>query len=638
MRARRSVFSLPPLLLLRHPTLVRSFLHPNSIHRSKQSFFAVGMRNINDDEPVRLIWHRRDLRLHDNALYSHLDTSSESTTSCLSLYVINPRDFAPVPSTCLPNKWDAIRVGPHAARHLLHALSDLRANLRSIGGELIVRVGDPVDIVPALARDIGATEVHWNEIPGTEETDESQKVFQELCFQTDGLRVVTGMGYSLYHPDDLPPGGDAGLWRSLAHPKQKQSKKKARKNTNASGAMSTNNVEEWPEEYGMPQHNLVDVSQKRFGGMCTVMGDYRRAARSFATVRPALAAPTKLRTPSAFNDNFDSGSIPTLAELYEPLVNSIASDTTTKLIMGLSGEVLVSAIEYACASSDAKSTSCGETAALKRLEDFLNSGRAAAANRALADVTTNDDSSKFSAHLAFGCLSPRTIYEEASKAGEDAKWLVSHMEMRDYFLYYCLRNGSKMFRLDGADPNLSHKKGQDLVWNCPSKHAQLWECWAKGCTGYPLVDAAMKELLQTGHCSNRVRQNAASFLVKDLKIDWRAGAELFQFLLDDFCVAANWGNWAYFSGVGSDPKNRHFRTVSQALRYDPNGFYVKKWFPEQMVGVGDVETLFRPWDFNIAGWPNTIVDPKTQLTYHDFERFEKTGKLLGPGETNDVQI
>ena len=297
---------------------------------------------------------------------------------------------------------------------------------------------------------------------------------------------------------------------------------------------------------------------------------------------------------------------------------------------------MISAIDYAVAiSPDAKSTSCGETVALKRLEAFLNSGRAAEADRALADVMSNDDSSKLSAHLAFGCLSPRTIYEEASKAGDGAKWLISHMEMRDYFLYYSLCNGSKMFRLNGANPSLSHKKGQDLIWNDPSKHAQEWECWTKGCTGFPLVDAAMKELLQTGYCSNRVRQNASSFLTKDLQLDWRAGAELFQFLLDDFCVAANWGNWGYFSGVGSDPKNRHFRTISQALRYDAHGSYVKKWHHEQLGGVGDVEALFRPWDFNIEDWPNAIVDPKTQLTFHDLERFQKTGNLLEMEEPKD---
>jgi len=116
-------------------------------------------------------------------------------------------------------------------------------------------------------------------------------------------------------------------------------------------------------------------------------------------------------------------------------------------------------------------------------------------------------------------------------------------------------------------------------------------------------------------------------LTKDLNIDWRAGAEWFQFLLEDHCVGANWGNWLYFSGVGPDPKNRHFRTISQALRYDPDGTYVKKWLP-LLSGVEEKEALFRPWDF-ITDWNDeVVVSPKTQLTWQDLQRFEQTGKLL----------
>jgi deoxyribodipyrimidine photo-lyase len=93
-----------------------------------------------------------------------------------------------------------------------------------------------------------------------------------------------------------------------------------------------------------------------------------------------------------------------------------------------------------------------------------------------------------------------------------------------------------------------------------------------------------------------VRQNAASLLTKDLGIDWRAGAEWFQFLLEDHCVGANWGNWMYFSGVGGDPKQRHFRTISQALKYDPDGAYVAKWLPK-LDGVFNVEARLRPWEY-----------------------------------------
>jgi len=135
----------------------------------------------------------------------------------------------------------------------------------------------------------------------------------------------------------------------------------------------------------------------------------------------------------------------------------------------------------------------------------------------------------------------------------------------------------------------------------------------------------MKELLTTGYTSNRVRQNIASVLTKDLKLDWRLGAEFYQLCLADHCVAANFGNWIYFSGVGGDPKNRHFRTVSQAWRYDPDGIYVRKW-SEKLRDCEDTEEVLRPWDFQ-KDWFAPIVPPETQLTWKDREGLEKTGRI-----------
>merc|ERR1719460_995911 len=141
-----------------------------------------------------------------------------------------------------------------------------------------------------------------------------------------------------------------------------------------------------------------------------------------------------------------------------------------------------------------------------------------------------------------------------------------------------------------------------------------------GCTGLPLVDAAMRELAATGYCSNRVRQNAASVLTKDLHIDWRAGAEWFQWCLADHEVAANWGNWAYFAGVGADPKQRHFCTISQAAKYDPGGAYVRKWCPE--LAAADTEAVLRPWAYSLQ--PEPLINPETQLTWHARQRLEDT--------------
>ena len=140
-----------------------------------------------------------------------------------------------------------------------------------------------------------------------------------------------------------------------------------------------------------------------------------------------------------------------------------------------------------------------------------------------------------------------------------------------------------------------------------------------------MIDAGMKELITTGYTSNRVRQNMASVLTKDLKLDWRLGAEFFQLCLADHCVAANYGNWAYFAGVGGDHKSRHFRTVSQSNRYDPEGRYVRKWI-KQLQDVKEVEAVLRPWDF-MADWGVPIVPPTTQITWNDKEKLEKYGRI-----------
>jgi deoxyribodipyrimidine photo-lyase len=90
----------------------------------------------------------------------------------------------------------------------------------------------------------------------------------------------------------------------------------------------------------------------------------------------------------------------------------------------------------------------------------------------------------------------------------------------------------------------------------------------------------MRELNRTGFMSNRGRQNVASFLAKNLNLDWRLGASYFESRLVDYDVTSNWGNWAYNAGVGNDPRDRYFNILSQAKRYDEGGDYVKHWLPE----------------------------------------------------------
>ena len=248
-----------------------------------------------------------------------------------------------------------------------------------------------------------------------------------------------------------------------------------------------------------------------------------------------------------------------------------------------------------------------EITALERLEEFIDEGYACVADRSKVDVSDNN-SSRFSVHFSLGTLSPRAVYWKASKDGKSCKWLCSHLEMRDFFLFTTFANNHRIFCLEG----LPVTKRQAATWISPHSHLTYWTRWACGRTHLPMVDSGITELMCTGYCSNRVRQNIASVLTKDLFIDWRAGAEWFQFLLEDHCVGANFGNWLYFSGVGADPKNRHFRTISQLKRYDPQGEYIKKWLPA--LETKGLESVFRPWDFGINGFEDSIVEPQTQCT------------------------
>lgn len=220
----------------------------------------------------------------------------------------------------------------------------------------------------------------------------------------------------------------------------------------------------------------------------------------------------------------------------------------------------------------------GETEALKRLEEyFWQKDLLKVYKETRNGMLGLDYSSKFSPWLANGCISPRFIYEEVKRyeneriANESTYWLIFELIWRDYFRFVAMKFGNKIFHQKGI-------KKQAVNWKY---NKSIFEKWRIGETGVPLIDANMKELLATGFMSNRGRQNVASFLVKDLQLDWRWGAAWFESQLIDYDVCSNWGNWLYIAGVGNDPReNRYFNILKQATTYDPQGEYVKYWLSE----------------------------------------------------------
>jgi deoxyribodipyrimidine photo-lyase len=234
----------------------------------------------------------------------------------------------------------------------------------------------------------------------------------------------------------------------------------------------------------------------------------------------------------------------------------------------------------------------GETEAINRLNHyFWEKDLLKTYKETRNEMLGLDYSSKFSAWLANGCISPRYIYEEIKKyehertANESTYWLIFELIWRDYFRFVAMKFGNKIFQKYGLKSPLNNAGRVKLTVELPAsvKNAKIsiFEKWRLGETGVPLIDANMKELLATGYMSNRGRQNVASFLVKDLQIDWRWGAAWFESQLIDYDVCSNWGNWLYVAGVGNDPReNRYFNILKQATNYDSKGEYVKCWLPE----------------------------------------------------------
>ena len=220
----------------------------------------------------------------------------------------------------------------------------------------------------------------------------------------------------------------------------------------------------------------------------------------------------------------------------------------------------------------------GETAGLARLQHYLwESDRVVSYKNTRNGSLGLDYSSKFSAYLAQGCLSPKQIYwelkryEEERTKNESTYWLVFELLWRDFFRLMGKKYEEKIFLRGG----LKDAERDDLTDNM-----NMFQIWAEGRTGYPFVDASMRQLNATGFMSNRGRQNVASFLINDLRVNWQIGAEYFESLLIDYDPCSNWCNWNYIAGVGNDPRdNRYFNTILQSKKYDAEGSFIKAWCP-----------------------------------------------------------
>lgn len=257
------------------------------------------------------------------------------------------------------------------------------------------------------------------------------------------------------------------------------------------------------------------------------------------------------------------------------------------------GGLTVGASDLAPDSNEAAGelAAAGSEAAHGALEAFLDgpvNGYAEDRNRPDLDAT-----SRLSPHLRFGTIHPRQVLA-AVPEGRSAEVFCSEIAWREFYADVLWH------RPDSAWNSLS-PVGAHLRWDVGPEADEHFRAWTEGRTGYPLVDAGMRQLLAQGWMHNRVRMLVASFLVKDLHIDWRRGARHFMDHLIDGDVASNSHGWQWVAGTGTDaaPFYRIFSPERQAERFDPEGTFVARWVPE----------------FGTPDYPAPIVD-------HGVERHE----------------
>ncbi len=271
-----------------------------------------------------------------------------------------------------------------------------------------------------------------------------------------------------------------------------------------------------------------------------IFTEFRKKLEKYAEVRDEIKTPESIKSPAKEKD-YESFMLADfgLSEF----------ETTEKSVLQFNG---------------------GETEAWQRLQHyFFETDCLQVYKETRNGMLGADYSSKFSAWLAQGCISPVSIYHQVKKyeaervSNQSTYWLIFELLWRDFFKFTALKEGNGFFKMKQNPHDATNRK---------------FENWRMGKTSESFVDANMKELLQTGYMSNRGRQNVASYLVNDLKLPWYLGAQWFESKLIDYDVTSNYGNWTYVAGVGHDPrKDRYFNIQKQAERYDSEGAYQQFW-------------------------------------------------------------
>ncbi|MFS8795699.1 DNA photolyase family protein [Synechococcus sp. R70.1] len=281
----------------------------------------------------------------------------------------------------------------------------------------------------------------------------------------------------------------------------------------------------------------------------------------------------------------------------------------------------------------------GESVAQRLLEDFCQGLRIFEYERA-RDFPAEQGTSLLSPHLCWGTIGIRRVWQATCEVEAEARSEEAESSLRTWRQELCWREFYKhvLAHWPHVESGAYQRAFDALEWD----NRQDWfQAWCAGQTGYPIVDAAMRQLNETGWMHNRCRMIVASFLTKDLLIDWRWGERYFMQKLVDGDLAANNGGWQWSAGVGTDPRPlRIFNPATQAARYDPEGEYIRRYLPElagldtpALLWVGnDPKGSWALQERRRCGYPDPLVDHKVQQ-----QEFKRRYQAVQHGHSKPAQ-
>ena len=452
---------------------------------------------------LALMWHRRDLRLHDNTA---LHAACQQYEQVLAVFCIDPDILARSDTA-------AVRV-----QFMLDSLAELQDSYTTLGGRLIIRRGDPVTVLPRLAREVGAAAVVWNEDVEPYAIERDRQVTEALA--GIGVQAQSYQDMLLHEPEAIAT--QAGKPYSVYSPFWKNWSKKPK-------------LDPYP-------------------------------------------TPKRLQAPDVTSD-----PLPTIADLQF--------------------------------STEVTWVETGEACALDMLDRFWSSGRLFEYDPQRNFPADEMGTSRLSPHLRWGTIGIRQVWQATVDAEPEIRSDEAEASLLTWRKELCWREFYKhnLYHWPQLETQPFRQDFERFEWD---RDRDRFEAWCRGETGYTIVDAAMRQLNQTGWMHNRCRMIVASFLTKDLLLDWRWGEQYFMQTLVDGDLAANNGGWQWSASVGTDPKPmRIFNPSTQAKRYDVEADYIRRYLPElasfDLPELLDVNRLGDRQRQGV-GYPQPIVDHKLQ--------------------------